>query len=555
MSQKSKLPVVPIVLVLVGLTAIFYKSIFAMFSPATLELKIQPAPVIMPSIYKVYADENALGGKYSLFKMLVTNNSMHNARNVEVEYQVPGFIDEWQTIKKFPEILAGQSVTVNCFPSFPEKIIEKSTSSKQNVNIRLKGANISTEEQSFNLKMLGRNEFLYSSIPMDEIRTNGELFDNMQLLSCLVTPEDPIIKYYTQQIQEKILKGEAASVMNKDEEGVRFMLGIYNSMLLSHMVYSGTAGVPVQANDVSSLVQSIRLPREVITGKTGLCIELSLVHASIMMAAGMDPVIYLIPGHAYPGFKMNGNYYAIESTGIGGEGLGGISSAEDAFKAGMKQLQEFMQKAQMGDDRYMLIDIRECVKNGAVAMELKDDTYLRQKIDEIAKSFTPQASYASNTGNDGGGNSGGGGGGNSGGGGGGSNYKTYSGPIPFSYPSNWKYAGNQSGYQHHVGAVLSPSSYAQVEVYKFRGFNNATNALNDLSNFLGQYGRIQFQFANQAGQYLIYHGASYYPQITYNWTAVMKNGSGGIDALILASATQASQQDVQTLTNIMGTIK
>ncbi|HML56921.1 MAG TPA: hypothetical protein PKA85_01000 [Ferruginibacter sp.] len=203
MSQKSKLPVVPIVLVLVGLTAIFYKSIFAMFSPATLELKIQPAPVIMPSIYKVYADENALGGKYSLFKMLVTNNSMHNARNVEVEYQVPGFIDEWQTIKKFPEILAGQSVTVNCFPSFPEKIIEKSTSSKQNVNIRLKGANISTEEQSFNLKMLGRNEFLYSSIPMDEIRTNGELFDNMQLLSCLVTPEDPIIKYYTQQIKKK----------------------------------------------------------------------------------------------------------------------------------------------------------------------------------------------------------------------------------------------------------------------------------------------------------------------------------------------------------------
>jgi len=33
--------------------------------------------------------------------------------------------------------------------------------------------------------------------------------------------------------------------------------------------------------------------------------------------------IYLIPGHGLPGFKMNGKYYAIESTGIGGEGMGG----------------------------------------------------------------------------------------------------------------------------------------------------------------------------------------------------------------------------------------
>lgn len=164
--------------------------------------------------------------------------------------------------------------------------MEKTTSSKEQVNIKVTGSNIEETEENFAIDIKGRNEFMYTNIPAEEIRTAGEMFDNMDLLSCYVTPEDPIIKYYTQKIQEKVLKGETASVTNKDEEGVRFMTGIYDATLMSHMVYSGTSGVPVKFGDVQSLIQSIRLPREVVTGKTGLCIELTLLYASIMMNAG-----------------------------------------------------------------------------------------------------------------------------------------------------------------------------------------------------------------------------------------------------------------------------
>jgi len=75
--QKKLLP---IALIVVGLLAIFYKPLLNMVSSAKLELKIQQPPVIMPSIYKVYANENALDGKYSLFKMLVTNTSSNTAK-------------------------------------------------------------------------------------------------------------------------------------------------------------------------------------------------------------------------------------------------------------------------------------------------------------------------------------------------------------------------------------------------------------------------------------------------------------------------------------------
>lgn len=51
------------------------------------------------------------------------------------------------------------------------------------------------------------------------------MFDNDPLIACYVTPEDPIIKYYTQQMQQKVLKGETAAVTNDPKEAVRMLMG------------------------------------------------------------------------------------------------------------------------------------------------------------------------------------------------------------------------------------------------------------------------------------------------------------------------------------------
>src|SRR6185436_18792441 len=196
----------PFILIAAGLLVSFAKPIISKLTPAKLDVQIIPAPAIMPSIYKVYANDEALNGKYSLFKMVMTNTTNNTAEDVEVSYQVPNYV-ETKVIQKIPKIVPGQTVVINCFPNFSEKIVEKTTSSKEAVNITVKGSTISNTEQSFSLSCKGRNEFMSSFIPADEIRTAEENFDNMALLSCLVTPEDPIIKYLTSKIQEKLLKG------------------------------------------------------------------------------------------------------------------------------------------------------------------------------------------------------------------------------------------------------------------------------------------------------------------------------------------------------------
>jgi hypothetical protein len=563
---------IPVTLLAAGLLMAFNRPITGLLAPVSLKIEISRPPIIMPSVYKVYANGDALNGKYSLFKLVLINTSDAPAKNVEVSYSVSNYIES-TIAEKIALIQPGQTVVVNCYPSFPEKIAEKMTDSKETVKIFVRGNNVKTLEESFTIAVKGRNEFMYNFMPSDEIRTSAEYFDNMPLLSCLVTPNDPIIKYLTQQIQEKVLKGEAASVENKEQEGVRVLQGIYYATLASHMVYSGTSGVPEKVSDVSSIVQNIRLPREVITGKTGLCIELSLMYASIMACAGMDPIVYLIPGHAYPGFRMNGHYFALESTAIGGEGLGGRSTPQQALELGMKELNTFFERAQAGDDRYMIIDIRESIKNGAVAMELKDDNFLRQKIDEIAKSFdNSNTQITSNVqptnggqteNNQGGGNTendNNGGGGNSGGSGKNvpSGYNLYQGAVTFAYPASWQILPrNQYTVPQSKHVIANKSNTAYVAVYNFPGFNNPEQALKSINQWVSKFGYgMQYQTSGQVNGYTVFNGQTGNANgPAFNWVAAFKATGSGVSGLTAGANANTGTAHQQTLLKIINTLQ
>jgi uncharacterized membrane protein YgcG len=572
----------PLVLLAGGLLMAFNRPIMGLISPVSLDIKISTPPVIMSSIYKVYANDEALEGKYNLFKMTIRNNSSVPARNVEVTYSVTDYIDN-AVAERIPMIQPGQTVVVNCYPKFPDRIVEKTTESKVTVKTTVKGSNIKTMDNDFNIALKARNQFMYTFIPADEIRTASENVDNMSLLSCLVTPDDPIIKYYTQQIQEKVLKGEQASVGNKEEEGVRVMKGVYAATLYSHTVYSGTSGVPQSIGEVKSTEQKIRLPREVVTGKTGLCIELSVLYASVLACAGMDPVIYLKPGHAFPGFKMNGSLYAIESTGIGGEGLGSRSTPEEALQNGMKELDDLIQHMRQGDDAYMIIDVRDAIKKGAVAMELKDDNTMRQEIDAIARTFDGSAGDMSSNvrginngdqenmggGNNDGGNNGGGGndggGGNNGGGGnagGGANkpsgYNLFEGIVTFAYPSSWRILPRTQYTQPQCKYVIGNSSNnADVEVYSFPGVSNPSQALASVNQWVNKFGYgIQYQVAGNSKGYTLYKGTTGNASgALYNWIGAFKVTNNGVVGISTGAAINTGTKYEQTALNILNSLQ
>lgn len=540
--------------ILLSLTLIFLGAGLIAFSflapkaPANLKVKVEKADYIMPAAHQVYANKEALNGKYYLFKVLLTNAGKSKLENIKVSYRIPGYID-WTELETVGEMINGQTASIVCYPKFDDRIAEKMTESVERVEIKVDwdgASNRDIVEESFSFKIMDRNTFMFTTVPQSEISTWSDVHDNDALLACFVTPNDPIVKYYTQTVQEKILKGEAAGVSKDPKDAVRFLTGIYEATRLSHMVYSGTKMIPENLTDYSKLSQHNRLPREVITGNTGLCLELSLLYASMMSAGGLEPIIYLVPGHAYPGFKMNGQYFAIEATGIGGEGLGQISSAEEALNQGMKQLEEFFQKANAGHPGFTLVDVHILNQQGVTPMSMKDDEFMRQKVDRIAENFQPSNNLDTKVPNqnrniarnDGGTNNP-------------RPQPNHATPQTVNIPQGWQPLDvRQIGLGSLQKAFISPDYTTQVSIYLLPTAN-VNDALNQLSNQIaGLGGTVNYQLNGSQIQGITYHANG-----NFVWIGKGKQLSNGYEIITVGSPEMVISQTQSTINNIYNTIR
>lgn len=391
-SGYKKWLAIPLLLLLAGGYTIWQghtqrNTVAGMTGDGELGVQIFPLHAMMPAAYKVYANPGALDGRYYFSKIVLDNKGAGQLQNVKVEYAVPGYIN-WTQAAEIKHILPKGSSVVTIYPQFPQKVTEKSTESTERMQIRVTyqtGGKPEKYEKTYPFQMLSRNDFLYTNVALSEIRGIQDMEDNNDLAPVFITPQDPIVKYYTQQVQEKVLGGETASVGRDMNEAIRFIKGVYEAARRSGMVYSGTSGLQAELGDIHSTQQKVRLPREVITGNTGLCIEMAFLYTSVFAAEGLEPFVFFVPGHAYPGVRFNGQFLAIESTAVNGAGLGGVYSADEAFEKGMKNLQKFFENYQQGVPGYSIIDVNALVKNGVQQMELNDDAFLRVKVDEMAQ--------------------------------------------------------------------------------------------------------------------------------------------------------------------------
>ena len=117
------------------------------------------------------------------------------------------------------------------------------------------------------------------------------------------------------------------------------MRATYNYMVATGMRYAGAEYDQQQIGDTVTGVQTIRLPRDVILSNNGLCVELTLVWASVLEHLGVDSIVFLRPGHAFIvvplASTLNGiRYFPIECTAITPKAVEekGLVSFERAYK-------------------------------------------------------------------------------------------------------------------------------------------------------------------------------------------------------------------------------
>jgi hypothetical protein len=308
-----------------------------------IDLAIRCRKSVMSAVYKLYADPEVANGRYWVAKTVVRNTGTAPMRDVKIRYGLGEYASSFSSQPY--TVIMPQGAVVDCYyPLFSSKVAELKTRTPMelSVNVSYKDAagNIHTEERTERLSMLGINQFEFSNLSEDE--KTDSWFDknnNGPLLAAYVTKMDDPVKQLAGYISEAA-GGVAAA--GKPEDALKWMRAAYNMELLNNIVY--------QTPSSEDFGQDIKYPRDVLRAKSGTCVDLAILYASLAESVGLHAFLMLVPGHCFSIVSVGGQIIPVENTGLGGGA--NRASFDQVVQYAQKELQQYMQQG-----LYYLIDI------------------------------------------------------------------------------------------------------------------------------------------------------------------------------------------------------
>ena len=135
----------------------------------------------------------------------------------------------------------------------------------------------------------------------------GRRFANAQVTARWVTPHDPAVLELVSQARRYLPGGRMAGYSSRGgapavEAQVRAQArAIYRALQRSGISYVNSLFVMGEhVNDA----QRIRLPRETLHLASANCMDVSVAFASAIENLGMQPLVVIVPGHAFAGVRL-----------------------------------------------------------------------------------------------------------------------------------------------------------------------------------------------------------------------------------------------------------
>jgi len=271
--------------------------------------------------------------------------------NLRLSVEVEG----WSDLAVRPILIkSGGTADIYQFPTFKDKLME---------NTRLCSATLrlKVEDQD-------ENEILFVETKTIHIAAKGDMVwgklggDSNKLIAAWVTYNDPEVLKVLSLAKEDRWWGRI-NVSGYQGDVYKQMRGIFFALEKLGISYVSTPRGSVETN------QKINLPRESIRQKRANCIDGAVLYASLFEAINLDPVIVLVPGHAFVGVRASPNSnqcYFLETTRTGAEWdyitravrwleTGGYDAFDRAYQFGND---EFIYYTKLG--QIQIIDIKEC---------------------------------------------------------------------------------------------------------------------------------------------------------------------------------------------------
>ena len=500
---------------------------------------------IMSFGYKVYANPQVNAGKYFLSKVVLKNSGGKPIHDLTVSYQVPDYIP-WTTPEVSGDLPPGNSVVELYYPKFPERITHLANQTPATLEIKLQWRE---EEGGLREQVLrddfliyGVNEVQYSDLPAEDMLTWYDQWNLAQFVICMVTPNDPTVKEYAAAITKRI-GGTLAGVTQDPRQVLELMKATYDYMRETGMRYASSEGVPTSIGDTRTLVQTVRLPRDVISSNNGLCIELAILWASILDQLGCQTYILLRPGHAFTIVQAGDQNFPIECTAITPKAVG--QNNDVPFEKAVEMASEDLQKQQFK----IVMSVQQYRGQGYASPELPDvdvdkvkNMLASREREATNRQQPPERRQAQAEGN-----------------GppeqGMARFEHRTGLVSFSYPDSWQIgqAPQQLGI---TWRAYDPSSLVGMDVIEVPNATSANAAIRAVAQAFAKAGaRIEIEDSRKQGELTVVLGRTRAASGNSEWFGVFHPVRGGVIGVAAGSPSSSFQSNRPMLLQLLDTVR
>ena len=185
---------------------------------------------------------------------------------------------------------------------FPERLRAVNELTRATLHIIIDDLDGATEQEStFPIWLLARSSAYNARI---EDPAKGQWLDLSQFYGAWVTPNAPKILELLRRVAdlhpERAITGylsRSGNVATRTQEVDTQVRAVYNALKAEQVLYI-RSGLALGAGEGESM-QRARLPREVLATKSANCLDGTLLMASVLEAASLNPGLTLVPGHAF----------------------------------------------------------------------------------------------------------------------------------------------------------------------------------------------------------------------------------------------------------------
>ena len=138
----------------------------------------------------------------------------------------------------------------------------------------------------------------------------GRKFSNAQFIARWVTPHDPAVIQLVASARKYVARGRLAGYDLPSGDGAQNLVALQvrneARAVFQAMQRLGISYVDSMYTfgNFTGSAERVRLPRETILLSSANCIDVSVAFASAMENLGIDPVIVIVPGHAFTGVRL-----------------------------------------------------------------------------------------------------------------------------------------------------------------------------------------------------------------------------------------------------------